>query len=46
MASLSESDMAEISPEEIISQYKSMKNEIKKLAHKVDELEAEYNEHQ
>lgn len=36
----------EISPEKIISTYKDMRAEIKKLAIKADDLEAEFNEHQ
>ena len=37
---------AEISPEEVIGRYKGMRNEIKKMTLKIDELETEFNEHQ
>ena len=50
MASLSEAAKAEeepeLSPEEIIGRYKTMRNETRSLATKMDELELEYNEHQ
>mmetsp|Transcript_35149 Transcript_35149/g.71658 ORF Transcript_35149/g.71658 Transcript_35149/m.71658 type:complete len:146 (-) Transcript_35149:238-675(-) len=46
MADPVQQDENEISPEEIISRFKAMRNEIKKLTNKVDELEAEFNEHQ
>jgi prefoldin subunit 2 len=36
----------ELSPEDVIGRYKAMRNDIKKLTTKVDELEAEFNEHQ
>lgn len=36
----------ELSPEEIIGRYKTMRNETRSLATKMDELELEYNEHQ
>jgi len=36
----------ELSPEDVIGRYKAMRNDIKKLTAKVDELEAEFNEHQ
>ena len=36
----------ELSPEEVIGRYKTMRGEIKKLATKVGELEAEFDEHQ
>jgi hypothetical protein len=36
----------ELAPEAIIAQFKTMRSEIKKMTNKVDELEAEFNEHQ
>ena len=36
----------ELSPEEIISKYKTMRTQIRDMATKMDELELEFNEHQ
>mmetsp|Transcript_28234 Transcript_28234/g.63036 ORF Transcript_28234/g.63036 Transcript_28234/m.63036 type:complete len:145 (-) Transcript_28234:110-544(-) len=39
-------DAEELSPEEIIGHFKTMKNDIRTMTMKVEELEAEFNEHQ
>lgn len=36
----------EMGPEEIVERFKQMKNEIRRLAEKISELELDYNEHQ